>query len=113
LLADANGDTTALDYVDYSKGLDSCYLRLTTREHALSLLKRFQGSATGEGIVLELLDGRREEMYWESLPDKVRALALQRAQARKPQPGQGDVVQVDDNGTFMENGERKPRRRRR
>ncbi|KAH9959221.1 hypothetical protein BC827DRAFT_1214899 [Russula dissimulans] len=113
LLADADDDTTALDYVDYSKGLDSCYLRLTTGEHALSLLKRFQGSATGEGIVLELLDGRREEMYWESLPDKVRALALQRTQARKPQRGQGDVVRVDDNGTFMENGERKPRRRRR
>jgi len=109
LLGGADDDTTALDYVDYTKGLDNCYLRLTTREHALSLLERFNGSATGEGIVLELLNGRREEMYWESLPDKVRALALQRAQAQKPQRGEGDVVQVDDMG----NGERKRRKRRR
>jgi len=93
--------------------LEQCYLRLTTREHALSLLRHFKGSTTGEGIVLELLDGRREEMYWESLPDKVRTLALQRALARKPQRGEGDVVQVDDKDAFMGNGERKWRKRRR
>jgi len=57
---------------------------LTTREHARSLKKRFRlkygkGDEKEDKIVLELLDGRREEMYWEGVPDKVRGLAAQRA----------------------------------
>ncbi|KAI0301516.1 hypothetical protein B0F90DRAFT_1628378 [Multifurca ochricompacta] len=84
------GDSFALDYVDYTKGLDTCYLRLTTREHALSLLKLFKEDAAEMGkkgeeeetrLVLELLEGRREEMYWEQVPEKVRVLAVQHARA--------------------------------
>jgi hypothetical protein len=78
---------------------EQCYMRLTTREHALSLLERFKlkcGKGDGEEdkIVLELLNGRREEVYWEGVPDKVRALAVQRAQ--KAQRANGDLVQKDD-----------------
>jgi hypothetical protein len=40
---------------------EQCYLRLTTREYALSLLKRFEQRA-GEEIALELLDGRRGDV---------------------------------------------------
>ncbi|KAF8489477.1 hypothetical protein F5888DRAFT_1746467 [Russula emetica] len=136
LLADSS--TTALDYVDYTKGLDTvrlpcvrpcqrlynvsfeqCYLRLTTREHALSLLKRFKlkcgkGDMEEDKIMLELLDGRREEMYWEGVPDKVRALAVQRAQkAQKAQRANGDPVQKDDqDGVSIGPGELKPSKKR-
>ena len=139
LLADAGTDndsttTAALDYVDYTKGLDSvrhpllphifyqlhekkqCYLRLTTREHALLLLKRFeQGAGVGEEIALELLDGRREEMYWECVPEKVRTLAVQRSQAaHTSRLGHGDTaMRVDVEDPSREKGERKRRRRRR
>lgn len=112
----ADSSSTALDYVDYTKGLDTCYLRLTTREHALSLLKRFKleygkGDREEDKIVLELLDGRREEMYWEGVPDKVRALAVQRAQ--KAQRANGDPVQEDDqDGVSMGTGEPKPPKKR-
>jgi hypothetical protein len=87
---------------------EQCYLRLTTREHALSLLKRFKleygkGDREEDKIVLELLDGRREEMYWEGVPDKVHALAVQRAQ--KAQRANGDPVQEDDqDGVSMGTG---------
>ena len=88
-----------------------CYLRLTTREYALSLLKRFEQRA-GEEIALELLDGRREEMYWECVPDKVRALAVQRSQAHQTRQGDGDDLRADDQDASRETRERKRRRRR-
>lgn len=83
----------------YDVSFEQCYLRLTTREHALSLVKRFKlkcgkGDAEEDKVMLELLDGRREEMYWEGVPDKVRSLAVQRAQ--KAQRVNGDLVQKDD-----------------
>lgn len=85
-----------------------------TQEHALSLLKRFKLKGDGEEdkIVLQLLDGRREEMYWEGVPDKVRALAVQRAQqAHKAQRANGDPVQKDDqDGVSI--GELKPPKKR-
>ncbi|KAI9447509.1 hypothetical protein H4582DRAFT_2092898 [Lactarius indigo] len=88
LLADAD----ALDYVDYSKGLDSCYLRLKTREHAQALLEaaRSEGGASVQELELELLEGRREEMYWENVPENVRALAVQRARAHVHQTRRGE-----------------------
>lgn len=135
LLADSS--TTALDYVDYTKGLDAvrlplcprqcpmtsrfeqCYLRLTTREYALSLLKQFKlkcgkGDAEEDKIMLEMLDGRREEMYWEGVPDKVRALAVQRAQqAQKVQWVNGDLVLKDEqDDASMRLGEPKPQKKR-
>jgi hypothetical protein len=98
---------------------EQCYLRLTTREHSLSLLKRFKlecgkDDREEDKIVLELLDGRREEMYWEGVPDKVRALAVQRAQqAQKAQRANGDLVPKDDqDGVSTGLGELKPPKKR-
>lgn len=84
------------------------------------LLKRFERGAGAEEeekkIALELLDGRREEMYWECVPEKVRALAVQRSQAQAADEGrQGDgdaAVRVDVEDPSRENGVRKRRRRR-
>jgi len=84
------------------------------QEHALSLLKRFRlkrgdGDREEDKILLELLEGRREEMYWEGVPDKVRALAVQRAQ--QAHKTHGYVKDDQDNGS-MGFGERKlPKKR--
>jgi len=84
-------------------------------------LKRFKlkcgkGDREEDKIMLELLDGRREEMYWEGVPDKVRAVAVQRAQkAQKAQRTNGDLVEKDDDQdgvSSMEPGEVKPPRKR-
>ncbi|KAI0265883.1 hypothetical protein BC834DRAFT_824367 [Gloeopeniophorella convolvens] len=102
-------DAAALDYVDYSKGLDSCYLRLTAPRHARELLARFGEAEQGEGaIALELLEGRREEVYWAQVPEKVRMLAVQRAQAQEAGNG-GEPAQADTEG----GGDGRKRRRHR
>jgi hypothetical protein len=93
-------------------GNQQCHLRLATREHALLLLQRFERCVgeEREEITLELLDGRREEMYWECVPDKVRAHAVQRSQALEVR---GDAVRTyDDEDPSREPGLRKRRRRR-
>jgi ATP-dependent protease HslVU (ClpYQ) peptidase subunit len=89
------------------------------REHALSLLKQFKlkcgkGDREEDKIVLELLDGRREEMYWEGVPDKVRALAVQRAQkAQMVQQANGDFTQKDhQDGVSIGSGKLKPPKKR-
>jgi len=64
-------------------------LRLTTREHAQALLEAARGASVQE-LELELLKGRREEMYWENVPEKVRALAVQRAHAQVHQTRRGE-----------------------
>ncbi|KAJ7772916.1 hypothetical protein DFH07DRAFT_733392 [Mycena maculata] len=87
----------ALDYVDFNKGMDSCYLRLTTAAHAKSFVDHFGRNKTvhanglddsgrplnEEGaeraVDAELVVGKREEVYWEKVPEKVCLQAVQRA----------------------------------
>jgi hypothetical protein len=71
---------------------------LATREHALSLWKRFEQGA-GKEIALELLDGQREDIYWECAPDKVFPLAVQHSQAHKDRQGDVDAMRADDQDT--------------
>ena len=102
-----------------------CYLRLTTPEHAQALLEAArskQGASVHElEMELELLEGRREEMYWENVPEKVRALAVQRAhaqvyQTRRNVPGVGqDPIgdeEEDTGGASHASGTRRRKRRR-
>ena len=78
-------------------------------------------------LELELLTGRREEVYWENVPEKVRALAVQRAHAQVhqtrrgesdvPSVGQGAVGDGDDDtlltsGANRGSGTRRHKRRR-
>jgi len=75
---------SALDYIDSTKGLDSCYFRLTAPDHAQALLEAAlpkQGDASVQDLELELLEGR-QEVYLENVPEKVRALVVQRACAQ-------------------------------
>ncbi|KAJ8087227.1 hypothetical protein AAF712_002759 [Marasmius tenuissimus] len=87
-----------LDYVDYNKGMNTCYLRLSTPGHATALVDYFkcnnivQGSGLDgcgsplplesaedmHAIIMELVLGRREELYWEKVPTKVKHAAVQK-----------------------------------
>ncbi|KAH8106498.1 hypothetical protein DFH11DRAFT_1639925 [Phellopilus nigrolimitatus] len=91
----ASGAADAIDYVDYNKGLDSCLLRLTAPQHARALVAHFsdrkitQASALdSEGappagdtsIEIVLVQGKKEEVYWEKVPEKIRKQAVAKAQ---------------------------------
>ncbi|KAK0491580.1 hypothetical protein IW261DRAFT_1438413, partial [Armillaria novae-zelandiae] len=75
-------------------GMDSCYLRVATPEHALALTDYFtkakitqtngldsEGSGDTEAkvVTVETVGGRREEIYWEKVPPKVRREAVDKA----------------------------------
>ena len=74
-----------------------------------------------EELELELMEGRREEMYWENVLENVRALAVQRAyaqvhQTRADVPGVGHDANGDgeeDTGNVSHaSGTRRRKRRR-
>lgn len=85
-----------LDYIDFNKGVDSCYLRLSTPAHAEALVLHFtkqqviqanglddkgalvDSSSKVKPIALENVTGKREEVYWERVPEKVRKQAVQK-----------------------------------
>ncbi|KAJ7264871.1 hypothetical protein B0H12DRAFT_1180152 [Mycena haematopus] len=87
----------AIDYVDFNKGMDSCYLRLTTAVHAKNLVEHFtqnptihasglddsgchsDGNGATKPVDTELVLGKREEVYWEKVPQKVCLQAVQKA----------------------------------
>ncbi|KAF5392290.1 hypothetical protein D9757_001451 [Collybiopsis confluens] len=97
ILANAqHGD--AIDYVDYAKGMDNCYLRLVSSLNAHRLISYFSDPShrviqsdalddvgvlvhdvTGDSIMAELVQGRREEIYWEKVPFKVKQEAVRKA----------------------------------
>ncbi|KAI0690860.1 hypothetical protein BC835DRAFT_1362779 [Cytidiella melzeri] len=84
-----------IDYVDFNKGMDTCYLRLATPKHADKLVKYFSvsfvvqanglddvgSSQPGEGraVTIEMVDGTREELYWLKVPEKLRRQAVEKA----------------------------------
>ncbi|KIJ69839.1 hypothetical protein HYDPIDRAFT_77174 [Hydnomerulius pinastri MD-312] len=92
---DAKGQTSGLDYVDFNKGMDSCYLRLASPHHATILTEHFVNKHTtqahgldGAGriptggdkeISMEVITGKKEELYWEKVPEKVRRQAVEKA----------------------------------
>ena len=110
LLSRAYGsDTTGkeLDYVDYTKGLDSvsckwgrggarvlkvrqCYVRLSNHMCSNRLLAYLHQNSiiqtnalddagegrTGEPLTGELVEGKREALYWDKVPEKIRRVTL-------------------------------------
>ncbi|KAJ7193810.1 hypothetical protein GGX14DRAFT_587692 [Mycena pura] len=122
----------AIDYVDFNKGMDSCYLRLTAAAHARRLVDHFAenptvharagapGSGGGSGggggenvaVAAELVQGTREGVYWERVPERVRAQAVQRARGLARGDGSGGAaVLARDGGEGGAGRERKRRRR--
>ncbi|EIN11043.1 hypothetical protein PUNSTDRAFT_112817 [Punctularia strigosozonata HHB-11173 SS5] len=112
-----------IDYVDFTKGLDTCYLRLASAKHAQRLVDYFKSHPTvqqdgldagseqdiaGDGtIVLELVQGRKEQLYWEKVPEKVRKQAVEKAITDSPAPDRNGEMEVQEG-----DGRRRKRRRR-
>ncbi|KAI6034571.1 hypothetical protein BKA83DRAFT_4191928 [Pisolithus microcarpus] len=95
------GKPTGVDYVDFNKGMDSCYLRLASPHHTDILTEHFTrhptvqvnglddtGRAPNENeqtIKMELIEGKREALYWKNIPEKVRRQAVEKVlQAEQP-----------------------------
>ncbi|KAI0785642.1 hypothetical protein C8Q75DRAFT_775798 [Abortiporus biennis] len=110
-----------IDYVDFNKGMDTCYLRLSTPSHTNLLETYFtqtpffqssgldnvgssDDSSGKKPIVVERVDDKREELYWEKVPEKVRKAAVDKAVASQ-------VVRADV-GDGVDNPERKKKKRR-
>ncbi|KZT60819.1 hypothetical protein CALCODRAFT_480470 [Calocera cornea HHB12733] len=70
-----------VDYVDWTKGMDMCYVRFSTAHNAQRALVHFrEARADGAASVrLELIDGERERIYWEKVPEHLRRQAAERA----------------------------------
>ncbi|THU99690.1 hypothetical protein K435DRAFT_937988 [Dendrothele bispora CBS 962.96] len=100
------GGGGGVDYVNFNKGMDTCYLWLTTSSHTQHLVSYFSdsdrivqrdglddlGTSTRlesqqnkvkvkgrEPIKAQLVLGRPEEVYWEKVPEKVRLEAVRRS----------------------------------
>ncbi|KAL5529925.1 hypothetical protein ACEPAF_6182 [Sanghuangporus sanghuang] len=92
-------DASSIDYVDYNKGLDSCYLRLSDPQSAHTLVsyfsefKVFQRNALDdEGahisitdrsarvVEADLVQGMKADLYWEKVPEKIRKAAMAKVQ---------------------------------
>ena len=66
------------------------------------------GASSG-AIEVELVQGKREEMYWEKVPEKVRRQALEKAAAGKQSELAVGVQTMDDSSS----NSRKQKRRKR
>ncbi|KAI5993638.1 hypothetical protein EDD15DRAFT_2388070 [Pisolithus albus] len=91
-----DGKSTGVDYVDFNKAwIQFCYLRLASPHHTNVLTEHFtrhptvqinglddSGRALGENeqmIKVELIEGKREALYWKNIPEKVRRQAVEKA----------------------------------
>ncbi|OJA18089.1 hypothetical protein AZE42_04161 [Rhizopogon vesiculosus] len=88
-------DTGSLDYIDFNKGMDTCYLRLASPDHARALVDHFSSQpvvqshglddagknfgASEKAITTEIIEGKKEEVYWEKVPEKIRRQAVEKA----------------------------------
>ncbi|KZT70319.1 hypothetical protein DAEQUDRAFT_750444 [Daedalea quercina L-15889] len=119
-----------VDYVDFSKGMDTCYLRLASARYTRLLTAFFTAHPTAQSsgldttgvapsagtnlkpITLEVVEGMREELYWNKVPEKVRRQAVEKAMTtadiQPQQAGHGRTAASDS-----AEGKRKRKRRRR
>ncbi|KAJ3556880.1 hypothetical protein NM688_g1782 [Phlebia brevispora] len=108
----AEVSTEAVDYVDFNKGMNTCFLRLASppltqslisyfSERPIAQLESLDGAgctppAGGKAISMELVIGERESLYWGKVPEKVRRQAVAKAsmgtdpQAAEPSAAEGE-----------------------
>ncbi|KAI9057683.1 hypothetical protein FKP32DRAFT_1660778 [Trametes sanguinea] len=126
----------ALDYVDYSKGMTSCHLRLSAPHHAQALVAAFHSQRvvqrqglddTGTplpedctederatAISVEIVQGMREELYWSKVPEKVRREAVRKAIAQTSSHGGDETGEdVGEDGAADGEGQGGKRKRKR
>ncbi|KAG6330446.1 hypothetical protein ID866_8643, partial [Astraeus odoratus] len=117
------GQYHGLDYVDFNKGMDSCHLRLASPHHTTLLMEYFlrhptvqahglddAGRRPGQhdkGIKMEIIEGKREELYWDKVPDKVRRQAVERVVQSQWSVRSDTAVFFDDVPTVQEIKKRK------
>ncbi|KAF9226806.1 hypothetical protein BS17DRAFT_748950 [Gyrodon lividus] len=122
----AEGQVNGIDYVDFSKGMDTCYLRLASPHHTTLLTECFVEQLTVQAhgldatgrifageerpISLEIIQGKKEELYWEKVPEKVRRQAVNKAV--KAQHDSAAMSTVPPAGS-QDNGDRGQRKRKR
>ncbi|KAJ3798108.1 hypothetical protein GGU11DRAFT_682260, partial [Lentinula aff. detonsa] len=86
--------TQYIDYVDYTKGMDTCHVRFSSPSQASALQSYFTShhmvqnmalddtgvhtEAQEAGIQVEVVKGKKEEIYWEKVPIKVRQEAVRK-----------------------------------
>ncbi|EKM59920.1 uncharacterized protein PHACADRAFT_206140 [Phanerochaete carnosa HHB-10118-sp] len=112
-----------IDYVDFNKGMNTCHIRLAAPHYTEQLVKFFSDNpivqtegldSTGtrrtdgkqKAIIVELVSGEREELYWAKVPEKVRRQAVEKAVL-------GSGLGSGGGGEQAETGEPKRKRRRR
>ncbi|KAH9833803.1 uncharacterized protein C8Q71DRAFT_860076 [Rhodofomes roseus] len=116
-----------VDYVDFSKGMDTCYLRLASARHTQLLTAFFAANSkaqnggldttgvapspgtTLKAVTLEVVEGIREELYWNKVPEKVRRQAVEKATATSTASDQPENVGEE----AFEPAEKKRKRKRR
>ncbi|KII94726.1 hypothetical protein PLICRDRAFT_148867 [Plicaturopsis crispa FD-325 SS-3] len=92
----------ALDYIDFNKGMDTCHVRLATPSYTQALVAHFSahgtaqlhglddaGSADGVHLVVEVVHGTKEALYWEKVPEKVRRAAVSKASGGAAEDARG------------------------
>ncbi|KAJ3502237.1 hypothetical protein NMY22_g18655 [Coprinellus aureogranulatus] len=134
LLSGTNG---GIDYVDFNKGMDTCYLRLSTPSSAQTLSSHLASNPiiqtsglddtgspssslpssaknSSKPIAVEVVLGTREQMYWEKVPEKVRRSAVEKAVQLQSGNGAGEENKVGDCGGQEDAATdgKKPRKRR-
>ncbi|PVG03440.1 hypothetical protein CPB86DRAFT_694945 [Serendipita vermifera] len=115
-----------VDYVDWSKGMSSCHVRLPHPQYAQELVRYInehnivqteQGDITdgkvwpsclcpivshwshpssAKPLVAEMVGGRAEEIYWEKIPDKIKKAAISRLSSASNHPKENTTL--GDNG---------------
>ncbi|KAG8218936.1 hypothetical protein J3R82DRAFT_4644 [Butyriboletus roseoflavus] len=116
LFAQAFQDGSSLDYVDFNRGMDTCYLRLASPHHVTRLIEYFGCDArrkaqvhgldaTGrtpvqddKPIAMERIQGKKEELYWEKVPEKVRRQAVNKVIKTQLAPGTESSASPTTNG---------------
>ncbi|PPQ72779.1 hypothetical protein CVT24_012805 [Panaeolus cyanescens] len=97
-----------IDYVDFNKGMDNCYLRLSTPAYAGELVEKINSTkivqtsgldatgapGNGPSIQAELVTGKREEIYWEKVPEKIRKQAVEKMAISIPASGSSEEGRV-------------------
>ena len=101
--------------------LNQCYLRLASPRHTSILIDHFTSHPTAQtrglddmgtspagthaGLVVEIVQGKKEELYWEKVPEKVRRQAVQKAISEL----QAKELLLDEDVTMNSNGRKRKR----
>ncbi|KAF9534609.1 hypothetical protein CPB83DRAFT_888588 [Crepidotus variabilis] len=116
-------DTTTVTYVDYAKCMEVCYVRCLVPADAQQFVHYFSSHCIvqtdgldGEGteiqdgisvpdgdqkpIVVEIISGAREKIYWEKQAENVRKKALEQTMRALGQATHGISGNTDDNGVY-------------